>query len=275
MLRELCEWLLTRETGPARGLHLDREAVAIAARYRRRHEAWAPHLAATRRLILDAAAACPQRGTALVLGSGHCLDVPLPELAAAFARVVLVDAHHPRAARHLAGNWSNVRLVTADLTGLAGWARQAARGKAGLPRPLPVPDLACGERPDFTASVNLASQLPQPFGKLLGRRLSEEALADLGRELVEAHFAALAGLPGRVCLVCDLAWERLAEGRVTAASDALAGAARPAPDREWLWDIAPRPEESFSHDRRNRVGGWLDFKAALAGCPGPGAEPAG
>ena len=251
---------------PGQGLELglDREAVAIAARYRRQSAAWAPHLDATRQLIRDAAAACPGRGTALVLGTGPCLDVPLAALAARFASVVLVDLHHPRSVRRLVRSRPGVRLVEADLTGLAPMALATARGRAGLPRPVPVPDLSFGLRPDFTVSANLASQLPIPLARLLRRRLTEPVLDALGQELIAAHFAALARLPGRVCLVCDASWQLVEDGRITAMTDILEGLRPPLPDRTWTWDIAPRPEASFCADRRNLVWGWLDFKASLA-----------
>ncbi len=132
--------------------------------------------------------------------------------------------------------------------------------------------VACA--PDLTVSVNLASQLPLPLAKLLGRRFSEGQLERLGALVVEAHFTALARVPGRVCVACDVAWERIEEGKVVNSRDALSGARRPRPERIWTWDIAPRPEESFSHDRRNLVHGWLDFARCLGG-PGPGAVAAG
>jgi len=273
MLRELCALLLSRASGTARRLGHDREAVSIAARYRRCRAAWAPHLEATKALVLEAAEACPRREVALVLGSGLCLDVPVEELSARFATVVLVDAHQPRSTRTRVRSLPNVRLVEADLTGLARGAIQAARGPAAALPEVPLPDLACGVRPDLTASVNLASQLPLPLAKLLGHRFSEGQLERLGARVVEAHFAALARLPGRVCLACDVAWERIEEGKVVDSRDALSGARRPRPERIWTWDIAPRPEESFSHDRRNLVHGWLDFAAAWRA--GPGAVAAG
>jgi hypothetical protein len=264
MLREWIELLFSPGSRLARRLGLDREAVAIAARHRRRQAAWAPHLEATQGCLLDAAAACPAGGTALILGSGACLDVPVAALAARFATVVLVDAHHPRPAGRLAKSLANVRLIEADVTGLAHTAQRVRWSKAALPRPLPVPvpDLSFGLVPDFTASVNLASQLPLPLAGLLGRRLEAKALADLGREVITAHFEALARLPGRVCLVCDAVWEQVDQGAVLWRHDALEGVVPPTPDRSWTWSIAPRPEESFSYDRQNQVRAWLDFAPA-------------
>jgi len=259
MLRELLEWLLSRGTGPGRTLGLDREAVAIAARYRRQRTGWEPHLAATKQSILDAAATCPRGGTALILGSGACLDVPLCALAARFDTVVLADAHHPRAAKRQAARLPNVRCLQADLSGLAARLGHPERLGAAVP----IPDLGLGLRPAFTASVNLASQLPLPYLRRLESRLDQSALDTLGKRLVEAHLTALTRLPGRVCLVCDTAWERIASRGDATRTDALLGACVPTPDRTWIWEIAPRPEESFSMDRRNHVAAWLDFKAAV------------
>ncbi|WP_300164093.1 hypothetical protein, partial [Solidesulfovibrio sp.] len=227
--------------------------------------AWASHIEATRRCVLDAAEACPGTGTALVLGSGACLDVPVAELAARFEKVVLVDAHHPRPARRLAKEFPNVRLVAADATGLAGAARDAARGRVPLPCPVPPPDPVPGLRPDFTASVNLASQLPIPFYALLGRKLPEAARQAFLTGLVASHLDWLAARPGRVCLVCDTAWERADDDTILESRDALEGVVLPPPERSWVWDIAPRPEESHAYDRRNRVAAYTDFAAAWKG----------
>lgn len=262
MLRELFTLWRDRGSRLARSLGQDREAVSIDARHRRCAAAWEPHLDATRRLILDAAAAAPGRETALILGSGACLDVPVACLAARFGQVVLLDAHHPRAARSLAGRFPNVRLVAADATGQARAARDAAKGRRPLPCPVPVPDPLPGLRPDFTASVNLASQLSIPFYKLLGRRLPEPERQAFYRGLVTAHCHWLAGLPGTVCLCCDTAWERADGERLIERHDALEGVILPTPDRTWIWSIAPRPEESPAYDRQNRVAGFLDFAAA-------------
>ena len=265
MLRELFALWRDRGTRLARGLGQDREAVSIDARHRRCQAAWEPHLAAARRLVLDAAALASGRGTAVVLGSGACLDVPVAELAGQFAQVVLVDAHHPWQARALAKGLPNVRLIAADVTGLAGLARDVAKGRTALPAPVPLPDPLPGIAPDFTASVNLASQLPIPFYARLGRRLSDEARQAFYTGIVTAHCDWLAGLPGRVCLCCDTAWERVDGEEVLESRDALEGVALPPPDRTWTWAIAPRPEESPAYDRQNRVAGYLDFAAAWRG----------
>jgi hypothetical protein len=263
MLRELFALARDRGSRVARRFGHDKEAVSIDARHRRCRLAWAPHLEAVKACLLDAADACPGRGTAVILGSGPCLDVPLAALAARFAEVVLIDVHHPRPARTLAKPLGNVRLVAADLTGMALAAEAAAKAQQPLPRPT-QPDPLPGVDADFTASVNLASQLPLSFYKTLGRRVAAPELATFCRGLIEAHLDWLAGLHGRVCLVCDAAWQRVDEDRIIESRNALEGLALPPPDRTWTWRIAPRPEESFSYDRHNQVVAYLDFTGRTA-----------
>jgi len=262
MLRELFTLLRDRGSSVARRFGHDREAAFIAARHGRCRAAWQPHLEAVKSLVLDAADTTPGRGTAVILGSGPCLDVPVAALCARFREVLLVDAHHPRPARALAQQHANIRLIEADVTGMGLLAHRAAKSKASLPHPVPVPNPLPGTQPDFTASLNLASQLPIPFYKALGGRVDEAQLEGFCRGLIEAHFAWLEKLPGRTCLVCDRAWERVDGGEILETSDALEGIVPPRPDRSWTWNIAPRPEESFSYDRQNRVWGYLDFVAA-------------
>ncbi|EFL50264.1 conserved hypothetical protein [Solidesulfovibrio fructosivorans JJ]] len=275
MLREWITLLCDRGTRQARRFGHDREAVAIAARHRRCHAAWKPHLEAAKALVLTTADTAPGRDTAVILGSGLCLDVPVEELCARFGRVFLVDAHHPRPVRKLARRHRNLRLVTADVTGMGEPVARAAASGRPLPDPVFPPDpLPPGLRPDFTISLNLASQLPIPFYKVLDGRVDADVLKRFGRELIEAHFAWLERLPGRVGLVCDRLWERVdGDGAVVESRDALEGAQPPVPDRAWIWDIAPRPEESHCYDRRNQVWGYLDFAASRNGKPaGTGSQ---
>lgn len=276
MLREWITLLRDRGSRQARRFGHDREAVAIAARHRRCRAAWEPHLEAARNLVLTAADTAPGRDTAVILGSGLCLDVPVEGLCARFRRVLLVDAHHPRPARKLARNHPNLRLVTADVTGMGEPVARAAAAGSPLPDPTSPSDPLPGLRADLTISLNLASQLPIPFYKVLDGRVPAEDLKRFGRGLIEAHFAWLEGLPGRVGLVCDRMWEEVdGDGAVVESRDALEGAQPPEPDRTWIWDIAPRPEESHCYDRRNHVWGYLDFTAARRGARTAGAGSQG
>jgi hypothetical protein len=52
---------------------------------------WQPHIANSRRRILEAASLCGRHSTVLVLGAGNCTEIPLEELARRFDEVVLLD----------------------------------------------------------------------------------------------------------------------------------------------------------------------------------------
>lgn len=245
MLAEWITYLTTPCPWPLRRLGYLREVIGTQSRYRRCAAAWAPHLKNSRRAIL-AAADTPGRRKVTVLGSGLLLDVPLAELAATFEEVALVDVLHLRPARRAAHRFSNVRLVEADVSGVIGQ----------LPDPEavpPSPDLPEGDA-DLVVSANLLTQLPFLPCRWLSRRAEqEEAIAAFARALMGEHLAALARLPGRVCLITEVE-HRLCDGENTAETfDPLYGLDVGAVSAEWLWDIAPRPEINRRYDVRYRV----------------------
>ena len=84
MFAELIEWLTTPCPSTARRLGYLREAIAIRARHRRHRENWRPHLDATRAFVERAAAIPPRKRTAVLLGSGALIDVPIDALAAVY-----------------------------------------------------------------------------------------------------------------------------------------------------------------------------------------------
>lgn len=223
-------------------------AVACAARARRCAAAWAPHQQRTRTAILRAAADADPAGTALVLGSGPCLDVPVAELAARFRRVILADAAQLPAARALARRHPAVELATLDLTGMA----------AGLARGGPPPAPGCtaflgdaGIR--LVVSANLLSQLPLLPLAALARRLPDQELERMGRRIVEAHLAHLRGFAAPVLLVSDIERSRLAaDGTALTREDPVFGASLP-PGEEWDWVLAPAGELPGGQQLRTRV----------------------
>ena len=77
MILELLEYLTTDCPRYARRLGYLKEAIAIRARQARLKSAWAPHLENSKDVIREAMDRCGRRRTALVLGSGLLLDIPL------------------------------------------------------------------------------------------------------------------------------------------------------------------------------------------------------
>lgn len=262
MITELFQWLTTPCSPAARRFGYLREAIGIDARYRRHPDAWAPHLEASRQVILRAMAGCARRRCAVVLGSGLLLDVPLAELAGGFNRVELVDMVHLRGARRIAARHPNVSLREADVTGrLAGLSVDDGIPPSGDPPTLP-------EDADLVISANLLSQLPELPCAWLARRkdLPEAARGAIARDIIAAHVDWLATLPVVACLVSETERRYVArDSTVLRGWDALYGARLPPPDAVWSWDIAPVGEAARGFTQRNTVCGIADLAAARAG----------
>lgn len=265
MILELLEYLTTDCPRYARRLGYLTEAIAIKARYRRHCEAWEPHLARSRAVVDAATGGCAQRRTALVLGSGLMLDIPLDTLAAAFERVLLVDVVHLRGARRLAARYPNVSLVTGDMTGLAvDFDARLREGWRGAP--VPVPALYQEDpRVDLVISANVAAQLPVLLAAALRRAGADDDTIDaFCTALVRAHLDYLAGFAGRVCLITETARELYdVSGEIWRLDDALFGALLPDGGARWTWDMAPLGEVSSDYGIRNHVAGFDDFTGVV------------
>jgi hypothetical protein len=274
MLPAWLENLVTPCPPHLRALGYLREVINLRARRARCDLAWQPHLERSRAVLREAAAGCPRRRRAVILGSGLLNDVPLGELAAAFGEVVLVDVVQPLTARWQRRRFANVRAVTADVTGTAEGVYRVAR-VAGAKLPRAEPTLFRDDpEVDLVASVNLLSQLPSMPAAYLARagvhpRAEIDAYA---RDLVRAHLDWLRRLPGTVALLTDvevLTVDRA--GRVVEAKSALHGVELPWEGESWIWNLAPRLEIDRRYSFRRRVVGIPDVKQAP---PRPGPRPA-
>ncbi len=264
MLAELFRYLVTPCPRYVRAMGYLDEQVSIKARYDRCRRAWEPHLERTKDVIRAAVRLCPMKRKAVVFGSGMLFDVPLSELAAEFAQVVLVDVVHPMGA-----GWrlANVTALASDVTGTAETVHHLAK-RGGEPLPRFVPQAFCDDpEVDLVASVNLLSQLPYIPCKYLSDAgtYKAEDITGFGRDVVLAHIDYLKRLPGVVALVCDL--ERLTVDRTGALTErlsALRGVKLPWSGEEWVWDLAPRPEASPIYSYQRRVVGIPNVKVAPA-----------
>lgn len=239
------------------------EVAGIGARYRRRQAEWAEHVEKSRSVILRGAERAGQRRKAVILGGGLLNDVPLAELAGMFREVVLVDLIHPFASLWRTRRLRNVRHVTADITATVAAAYRVA-WDADRTLPKSEPSLFLDDpEVDFTASVNLLSQLPCMPMEYLSRQgtHSKEKVEEYARDLIRAHLAYLDRLPGRVALVTD--FERLKispTGEVVERRDLFFGVPWPARGEEWEWKLAPAPEADRTHHYYRRVLGVADWK---------------
>ena len=239
-----------------------RELRALRARRNRCREAWRSHLEHTREVVLEAAARCERRRSALVVGSGLLFDIPLAELSRRFETVVLVDIVHAWSVHREASRFSNVRLVPLDVTGVVEQCHALARRSAPAPLPKRPVDCFAGEDFDLVASVNILSQLPVVPNGYMSRRVrspTEAETREFSRSLVVNHLDWLCGFPGIACLITDLERQCHGDCGMVSREESLWGVTLPEGGRDWLWDLAPRPEMYFHLDVRHRVGGYANF----------------
>ncbi len=255
MLLEWIESLITPCSRVVRELGYGTELVAIGARHRRCRAAWADHLRHSRRAVEAAIGRAARRRTAVVLGSGRLLDVPLAALAAAFERVILVDAVHPLPSRWRARRYRNVELLEADITGVITALRTLKQGDA-LPRPVPF-GLLNEPEIDLVVSLNLLSQLGVvPVEWLEAHRpdLPAVAVEAFGASLTRAHLDDLARCRAAVCLIADVEQQYVdAAGKVLDRQSTIYGIEPPPAAEEWIWRIAPAPESDPLISEQRRV----------------------
>ncbi len=260
MLAELLIYLTTPCPAHVRRLRYLYEIIAMRGRYHRHREAWRSHLENTRAFVLDAAERCERRDAVAVIGAGLLLDVPLAELSARFRQVYLLDIVWLREARRQARRHGNVTLVEHDATGVAEALDRHVRQRRGdLPEPygaLP----GCARGADLVISLNLLSQLWVMPRVHAARNLDDLDDAQLdawcGR-IVAAHLASLRSLESRVCLVTDHAYVKRDEaGAVVDTGSTVHGLALPAPDADWIWQLAPAGESDRRVSTSLNVGAW-------------------
>jgi hypothetical protein len=233
--------------------------------------AWESHLQRSRAIIREAMKCCPSHRKAVILGSGPLHDVPLEELATRFREVVLVDIMQPFSARWQRRRFTNVRTVTADVTGTVDEVYRVADDRAvPLPRSQPMLFIDDPEI-DLVASVNLLCQLPYLPARYLAQRgqHSQQSIEQYARALVQGHLDYLVRLPGVVAVVADIEECKVdGAGRTIERTDTIRGVPWPWQATEWDWELAPLRYVSADYGLRRRVMGVVNVKACV-----PAARP--
>ena len=277
MFRDLIEYLRAPYPWHLAPMGYLRELDGIGRRERQCAESWEPHLSATRRVVLQAAEACPPGGRALVVGSGLLLDVPLDALCRHFDEVILADIVQPQAVRGLLKGNDKVSLERVDITGIAKPVYDVVRNRKPGALPRAKVTLFHDRQIDFVASVNLLSQLsviPCQYLRTGLPGLPPGQVTDFAKDLVKAHLRWLSGFAGRVALVTDhTRIEEGPEGTIEQRS-IVEGVALPEGGARWTWDIAPRGSVFADLAVRHEVVGYADFGAAFAAGGGFGTQPA-
>ncbi len=257
MLAEAVLYLATPCGLDARRLGYLSASVGQWSRATRCRSDWSAHERRCRDLVARVVEGLERRRTVMVLGSGLLRDVDLPFLAARFETVVLVDIVHPLAARFEAWKRRNLRLLTRDLAGAAGFL---LRGE-----PLEADPLASlREEPalDLVISANVLSQLPIAAWNRLNDRGRDAAECDrVAAEIVNRHLAGLAAFPCPAVLLTDTVMEEVDRfGRVVDRLDLLYGAVLPLAEDAWDWPVAPFGQDGPDHALRHRARGYPDWR---------------
>lgn len=258
----LAEWftqLTTPCQKPYRQLGYLSELIAIKHRHARCKEAWQPHLQACKKLIAEASQKTPNTYTAVVLGSGQLLDIPIDVLAKRFDSVYLVDICHLRNSRKIAKTYPNIKFIEADISGtvapLLDWV-------PGQDLPVPNPDLRLLAEADYVISSNLLAQLP--LAPLQYLRQKEPDMDELQQNsyaklIISQHLEMLKSLGCPVTLISEISHIISNGTQILEETDPLQGLKLPEQREEWEWDLAPRPELNPDFDLKLRVAGIADL----------------
>ena len=147
-----------------RELGLLSDLIGIESRYSRCKQAWEPHLANSRRVILETAEGLKKRDSVIIFGAGSLHDVPLKELSEIFTEVHLVDIFFLQGTINEIKKYSNVEFHEVDVTGVLRKAYEMVNSKL-LSSEIEtlsktIPKHFANDEFDLVISLNLLSQLP-------------------------------------------------------------------------------------------------------------------
>ncbi|MBT4738928.1 MAG: hypothetical protein HN793_07295 [Rhodospirillaceae bacterium] len=259
MLAELFRYWTTFAPERVRKFGYLKRLIDLEFRHERNEHAWADHILSCRTFIVEAADKCPKQGTAVVLGSGLLLEVPLRSLAERFDRVYLVDMFHMPQVRVEAKKHFNVKLLYGDVTGIFAMMGEGDYPGGSIPAPEPrIPHL---KDADLIVSVNCLTHLSPPICAHLdhARHLTEFDQDRLTLQIMAAHVDAIANTATGVgAVITDTERFVLAGDRVVSRRDLIPGlnfpdSASRAHNLEWQWLMSPAGEDHETHDIEHTV----------------------
>jgi len=262
MIIEYFKYLTNPATKSAKKLGQLQEAIAMEARYKRSQLQWEPHLKNTKLLIEESSRQVIDPNELIVLGSGLLLDTPIEFLAKYFERVYLIDVVHLKKIKKNINKFNNVFLIEHDVTGLADQIIETTKTSSNDFQPkASIPKLSADT--SLVISANMLSQLHYSPVKFVTNTLGydEKKQKKLTKEIMLSHIQMLSQLTCRVCLITDYKRNYKDERQhIIEQEEALPGIKLPKPDKEWLWEIAPKGELSKNISLTSVVYGYQDFK---------------
>ena len=236
------QWNPALEAEAFTKLEFSQTSAGIAKAQRGNREGWWAHAKRNRAFIEEAVSGCAQRELAVVLGAGQAFDLPLPELARDFARLLLVDIDEAALDATISsafkdpGLRAKVEARVLDLSGINGQlvrAVEQALGRSGgadeiaaelshLCQSYWLPErprlLGADEHADLLISDLLLSQIAWPqrvyalrlyeqrFGKLEGEAERRWIVPwwEFELRVQQDHISSLAGAAERLVLCSDV-----------------------------------------------------------------------
>jgi hypothetical protein len=184
-----------------------RDQRGILRRYRREKQNWDTHLEKTRNFAIRSAEK-RNKGSAIILGSGWLLDVPVEELSHLFEKITLMDIRHPRAVRKDIRKYGNMELVAGDISGFSHSVYQYVKKYRNRRDRPPISTIKPSENLnlnsyDFVFSCNILNQLDILLIDFLSESfdLKEQEIVDFRKKIQQYHINLLPG--NRSCLVAD------------------------------------------------------------------------
>jgi hypothetical protein len=256
---ESLAWLRARSDRAQRKLGYVGEAVAINARYARCKTAWDAHLLQSRQFVIDAIAHCAAEHTAphtaLILGAGNCLDVPLKELSSGFKNVLLVDAVQLASTNRRVQKFKNIDYIVHDISEINQqlMASNDLNSLQMLSNKMPC-RFVDNENISLVVSLNLLSQLPLlPMRYLRAHHpFSDAEINAIGLNLMRVHCRYLQQFSASKVLIYDAEqWQLDLEGKqhehLSLASWLRSEQLIPPAQLEssWQWTVAPAGEQKL------------------------------
>lgn len=183
----------------------------IMNRYIREKENWDKHIQESKKFILKSAKN-KEKGKVVVLGSGWLLDLPLQELSEMFQEVVLVDIVHPKQIVKKVSNYSNVKLLKADITGgMIDYFYENVKRNMKLLVPTNTFSFNLPKNTDFVISLNIMCQLHIILVDYLKTTnlFSKLELKEFDKNIQRMHLEMLP--EKKTCLITDIEEEILTE----------------------------------------------------------------
>lgn len=242
MIKEIIQSLLTTCPVEVRKLGYLSEIIAIESRYQRQKIYWDSHLNNSKHFILKMAQKSLQRKKINIIGAGILLDVPVHELTQIFDEVVLIDILFLPKIQKRFKNHNNVKLLQVDISGVVKEAYKS-------PLTYPIPILPEIPQADVTVSANLLSQLP-----LLPMEYLNTENKEWGKLIIEKHLELLQKNSPLSILLCEtnqIYYDK--NGKMIEDNDMMFGVKLPEAQDQWIWNIAPRGEDSKDYSIEGTV----------------------